>query len=265
MAALCSCFFGLTFAVFSPQEFITTFTAQQSRLSSWEQKTYARKVYSNISLLAIRYRDDPEQYKTYMELKSYMRDYLDLLSSWSTVISDTHETLWEDFVLSISGIDMEKVRTYWLNLHNQERATKWLDPFVYESSLEKTATTWAQYLARLRRTTHKRSATDGYYSYANIKSWFINQGITFAGVEQGGQALFTENLGRNMYSCKKTDCTQDFIQAIAKTRKFFMSEKKSSYRPHYNAIVGNFTSMGLWVALAGNKYYLVTHYTHPLK
>ena len=131
----------------------------------------------------------------------------------------------ENFVLTLPGVDMDKVRAYWLNLHNQERADQSLAPLNYVSELEQTATTRAQYLARLRKTTHKRLANDGYYSYVSIKSWFLNQGIVFATSEQNGQALFTENIGRNLYSCKKTDCTQDFIKAIAKTRKFFMSEK----------------------------------------
>lgn len=42
-----------------------------------------------------------------------------------------------------------------------------------------------------------------------------------------------------------------------------MSEKPSG--PHYNAIVGKFTNIGLGVVVSGNKYYLVTHYTQALK
>jgi hypothetical protein len=44
-----------------------------------------------------------------------------------------------------------------------------------------------------------------------------------------------------------------------------MSEKGKSSKPHYNAIVGNFSTIGLGVAVVGNKYYLVTHYTQALK
>jgi hypothetical protein len=68
-----------------------------------------------------------------------------------------------------------------------------------------------------------------------------------------------------MYSCQKDDCTDDFIKAIKKSRSFFMSEKGKSYRPHYNAIMGTFSSIGLGVGIAGNKYYLVTHYTQALQ
>lgn len=44
-----------------------------------------------------------------------------------------------------------------------------------------------------------------------------------------------------------------------------MTEKGKSYSPHYNAIVGDFAEIGLGVALVGNKYYLVTHYSQDLK
>jgi hypothetical protein len=42
-----------------------------------------------------------------------------------------------------------------------------------------------------------------------------------------------------------------------------MSEKGKKYKPHYNAIMGSFSRVGVWVALVGTKYYLVAHYTVP--
>lgn len=167
--------------------------------------------------------------------------------------------------MQIPKIDVAKVREVWLSLHNTERKNQWLTPFVYNSALEWTASNWANYLASRNGTTHKRKSTDGYYSYASIKTWFANLGITFATKEKSGQPLFTENLWRNMYTCKKSDCTYDFIKAIKKSRSFFMSEKYKKSKPHYNAIVGNFANIWLGVALSGNKYYLVTHYTQVLK
>ena len=158
--------------------------------------------------------------------------------------------------IQISKIDVAKVREVWLSLHNAERKIKWLTPFVYSSALEWAASTWANYLASRNGTTHKRKSTDGYYSYASIKSWFANLGIVFADKETSGQPLFTENLWRNMYSCKKTDCTDDFIKAIKKSRTFFMSEKYKKSKPHYNAIVGNFENIGLGVAISG---WLIIH------
>lgn len=166
--------------------------------------------------------------------------------------------------MNIPKVDLVKVKNIRLSLHNIERKTKSLTPFMYSSWLESTAVTWAQHLANIGTTSHKRKITDGYYSYASIKQRFINHWITFTNKEKNGQPLFTENLAWNVYTCKKIDCTDDFIKAIKKSRTFFMSEKWKSYKPHYNAIMGNFTSIGLGVALSGNKYYLVSHYTQSL-
>jgi hypothetical protein len=160
---------------------------------------------------------------------------------------------------------MEKVRSAWLQRHNQERALLWLAPLTYHLALESTATTWANYLASIKATVHKRTSSDWYYSYTSIKQRFLDQWIIFAHQEQNGQSLFTENLWWNMYSCKEDDCTEKFIAAIKKSRDFFMSEKWKSYSPHYNAIIGNYTSLWLGVAISGTKYYLVSHYTQSLQ
>jgi len=54
--------------------------------------------------------------------------------------------------MNIPKVDLEKVRETRLSLHNTERATKKLTPFTYNASLEKTATTWAKYLAHSGKT-----------------------------------------------------------------------------------------------------------------
>jgi uncharacterized protein YkwD len=77
--------------------------------------------------------------------------------------------------MTIPHVDLAKVRETWLSLHNTERATKKLTPFTYSPALEKTATNRGNHLANLGKATHKRTSTDGYYSYANIKQWFVNQ------------------------------------------------------------------------------------------
>lgn len=264
-------FLWSTFALFTPESFIKEFDTVDASLGLSAKKPYYLKVYSNLGLLAIRNRYDAEQVELYTTLKTYVRQRLDRLSSWSSFAvidldADTgHASSLVISGMSIPGVDLNKVREVRLSLHNTERTTKSLTPYVYDYALEWTATTWSEYLADLGRTTHKRKSWDGYYSYASIKSWFQNQGISFATKEKNGQTLFTENIWRNIYSCKKTDCTQDFIKAIKKSWTFFMNEKWKSYRPHYNAIVGHFARIGLWVALSGNKYYLVTHYSQALK
>lgn len=259
--SLCCLLVWTASAQLSADTFITQFHTLSANLSLSEKKAYYLKVYNSMSLLAIRNRNDSEKFTLYTSLKNYIQSQITSLWTGTSSVLPTSFASW----MTIPKVDMVKVREVRLSLHNTERTTKKLTPFTYNSALEWTAVTWANHLATLGKATHKRTSADGYYSYANIKTWFLDQWIVFAGKEKNGQALFTENLGRWYYTCKKTDCTDDFVKAIKTTRAFFMSEKWKSYKPHYNALVGDFSHIGLWVAVSGNKYYLVTHYTQALK
>ena len=233
--------------------FIASIQAKQAPMSFTEKKDYYRKTLTSLALQAVKSRNNAEQLNTITALENYITTQLNALkpTSWLT--------------FSIPNVDLARVRTIWLSLHTTERAKYSLTPFVYSPSLESTASVWANYLASQKNVTHQRKSTDGYYSYTSIKQRFLDQWIVFATKEKNGQALFTENLWRGYYTCKKTDCTDDFIKAITTTRTFFMNEKGKSYKPHYNAIVGNYQNIGLGVALVGNTYYLVSHYTQTLK
>lgn len=260
LVLFCSLFLWITWATFSYDDFVVQFQSTSTNLSITEKKAYYLKVYNNLSLLAIRNRNDTQQFTLYTSLKDYVNTQLkNLWNISSSTIS------YASSGMNIPKVDLAKVRTAWLALHNAERKTLWLTSFTYSPALEWTATTWAQHLADIGTVTHQRKSTDGYYSYDSIKQRFFNQWIVFADKEKNGQPLFTENIWWNIYSCNKTDCTDDFIKAIKLTWTFFMSEKGKTSSPHYNAIIGNFTSIGLGVVLVGNKYYLVTHYTQALK
>ncbi len=268
--SLSSLFFGLSFATFSVDDFIVQFQTKQATLSPSDKKAYCLQVYHNLTLLAIKNRSDIQQFTLYTLLKNYIDGQLSTLwifsssnDSWTTSLGVSFTLLPSSLNMNIPNVDLARVRAVWLALHNTERQTKSLIPFTYSSVLEWTASLWAQHLADLGIVTHNRKNTDWWYSYESIKSWFINQWIVFVSTGQISQSLFTENLWWNLYSCKKTDCTDDFIAAIKKSRTFFMSEKGKAYAPHYNAIMGNYSRIGLWVVLVGNKYYLVAHYTTP--
>lgn len=254
------CLLLWTVSAFSLDDFIVQFQSASTNLSLAGEKAYYLKVYNNMSLLALRNHDNAEQSALYTSLKDYV--YTQLQNLWTTSLS-TSSTISSG--MNIPNVDLAKVRATWLALHTTERSIKKLTPFTYSSALEWTATTWAQHLADIGKAIHQRKSTDGYYSYDSIKTWFIDQWITFATQEKNGQTIFTENLWRWYYTCKKSDCTDDFIKAIKTSRAFFMSEKGKKSRPHYNAIVGNYSTIGLGVAVVGNKYYLVSHYTQDLK
>lgn len=269
-------FLWISFAAFSAEDFITQFQSQQAKIPTAAKKSYYQKTYNTLSLLAIRNRNDVEQVKIYNALREYIKIQIKNIwsgSSSSSVASSSVPSISSSVAswMTIPNVDMNRVRDVWLALHNAERATKWLTPFTYSPALEWTASTWANHLATLGKVTnlHQRNSNVPLYSYTIIKQWFMDQGIVFAAKEKNGQTLFTENLSYWYYTCNKVDCTDDFIKAIKGTwkswRSFFMSEKWRSYRPHYNAIVGNFANVGLWVSLVGKKYYLVSHYTQVLK
>jgi len=163
---------------------------------------------------------------------------------------------------SIPNVDLEQVRQTWTRRHNEARAKKWLPAYKYHNALEHTAFVRAKYLASINASTHKRLPSDNYYNYTSIKNRFASFGIYF---DESRWTAFSENIAYQYYSCNKSDCTQDLINAIKKWFDFFMSE--ASYNgAHYRAIMHPyFTEMGLWIGFVGKRYYIVTHYGHKIQ
>ena len=64
------------------------------------------------------------------------------------------------------------------------------------------------------------------------------------------------------FHVEATQKHQEVIDAIRYTFDYFMSEKYSSYRPHYNSIMnGQFKKMGFGMVLPeGDGYYFAVHY-----
>lgn len=163
---------------------------------------------------------------------------------------------------NIPNVDLQQVRDAWLSRHNTARANKWRYSYTWNSELERSAHIWATYLASINSSTHKRKASDNYYNYQSIKTWFADQGITF---DESQGTAFTENIAYQYYSCSSTDCTQNLISAIRKWFDFFMWEASRNW-PHYRGIMSkNFTEMGMWVAFVGKRYWIVTHYAVKVK
>ncbi len=179
--------------------------------------------------------------------------------------SKNTSSIWQNTtIVPLKNINMETLRTFRLTKHNTERNTLGLNNYTYDIDLEKTATVRANYLAQIGSSTHKRIASDWYYNYDSIKQRFADQWVEFTEV---GDTLFSENIGRRILNCKKSECTQDTSNAMQKVFDFFMSEKKAKW-PHYKAVISNtFTKMGMGMAIdpKTNKYFLVTHYSVDLK
>lgn len=178
---------------------------------------------------------------------------------WITVGYDTGGNQNIQFS-KIENVNLDIVKQEWTKRHNQERQIYWLNWYILDTNLNKTAKTRSDKLTKLGKSTHKRSTKDWYYNYWNIKTRFENQWVEFKDVSW---TLFTESIWRWYYKCSKLDCTQDLIKSIKSTFKFFMSEKNKSRKPHYNWIVmENFSNIWVWISIdkKNNKYFLVSHY-----
>jgi uncharacterized protein YkwD len=173
-----------------------------------------------------------------------------------TTNENTVET--ESEVNMITNVDMQQVRTAWLKLFNDERATLGRHELTYDSRLDATALEWSQFMADENEVTHKRPGQTEYYDYNLIKNWFSDRGLNFANVNR---VTFSENIGMGVYSCNADDCTQALIESINSTFDFYMGEKNKEYQPHYNSMTNQyFNTIGLGIHVKDNRYYLTVHY-----
>ena len=178
----------------------------------------------------------------------------------SLVVSQLSAAVCEEFIPDIPpSVDLEKVKDAWFSWVNDARAQAGLSAYGGSFQLDRTAYEWSVYSAERGYIDHKRPGTSAYYDYRAIEGWFEDLGVTF---ENHGGYTFTENIGRGPYSCFESDCTQEVIDMIRYTFDYFMSEKYSSYRPHYNSIMnGQFKKMGFGIVLPeGGGYYFTVHY-----
>ena len=156
----------------------------------------------------------------------------------------------------ITNVDRDKVQETWLEWHNAERDKLWLGKYKINESLNFSALTWAQKLAKQNYSTHKRLSTDWYYNYTSILNRFGDLWISF----DYTKTAFTENIAYQYYSCNKSDCTQEMINALKKWYNFFLGEK-SWNGAHYKAIAHPyFDEIWVGVALVGKRYWVVSHY-----
>lgn len=166
-----------------------------------------------------------------------------------------------------SNIDMNFVRATWLGWYNSARADLGLHAYTYNNYLNYSATTWSEYSLVVGVMSHKRPGQTAYYDYNMITQWFADLGITFKNVYR---VTYSENIGRGYFSCNKTDCTQDFINAIRPTFDFYMAEKGKDYTAHYDSVMNAYfyeIGIGFAVDSSGNLYTTV-HYgteltSHP--
>ncbi len=165
---------------------------------------------------------------------------------------------------NFTNIDEQKVRDAILSRHNNERKSVWVNNYKYNLDLEWSATTWANKLASSSKTSnlHLRNSWDWTYSYNSILNRFSDLWIKFP-ASVNWVASFSESIWYWYYKCSKSDCTQDLINAVKKTRTWLIMNEKSANGSHYRAaVMKHFTQMWVWIAIdkSNNRYYIVLHY-----
>jgi len=164
----------------------------------------------------------------------------------------------------LPNVDVQKIRNAILSWHNEERLNIWMNPYAYNLDLEWSATLRANKLSTSGKTKnlHARNDWDWYYNYNSMTNRFSNIWINFWKAPKWA-ASFSETIWRNIYKCNKSDCTDELITAIKKTRTWLIMKEKTSNGSHYRAaVMKHFTQIWAWIAIdkTNNKYYLVIHY-----
>jgi len=154
----------------------------------------------------------------------------------------------------ISNVDRDRVKAERLAWHNEYRG--WLKPYTYNESLNYTALTWAEQIARETRktwSTHARKSGDWYWNTESIKERFSDLWVNVL--------YFSESNAYGYYNCKKSDCTQEMIDILRKC--FDRTFLDGTHRP----AVTSKTYDQIWfgVAVNGNYVWITTHYAKDVK
>lgn len=162
-------------------------------------------------------------------------------------------------------INMSQVRDTrlsWTNYLRVEQLGR--SSYTTDWRVNATAQAWSDYSASIGSISHRRKASDGYYNYNGLVSWFkwkweelTGSPVVFRNV---GGATFSESIWRGMWNCSEADCTDEVIEATRSTWNFFYGER--SYNGvHYRALTHpSFGIQWLGLAFSGKKYYLTIHY-----
>ncbi|MCC6643235.1 hypothetical protein IT411_00630 [Candidatus Peregrinibacteria bacterium] len=158
-------------------------------------------------------------------------------------------------------INMDKLRSTWLEWNNKIRREAGLTEYTLEPELSWSAQNWSDRAKRIGAITHKRDGQSVYYDYNRMIRWFRDLGLEFKNVNS---STMTENIGWGYYKCPAdgSDCTEAMTKAIKTTYDFFASERKAN-GVHWRSMVNkNYREIGLGLALDAKKqkYYLTIHY-----
>lgn len=183
---------------------------------------------------------------------------------WSVSYADEDKNDWISYynkhhTQSIQ-IDLKQIQAHRIQKVNNLRKNLWLSGYIVHDLLNQTAQIRSDHAKTLWMISHRRTDSRSYYNYSSIVRRFAGQDIIFS----GKGTLVVENIWYWYVKCKRSDCTQDLLQAIESTRIFFISEKYKKHQPHYRSMINpSYKFAGIWVSidLDAQKYYLTAHYS----
>ena len=222
------------------------------------------RVYENLRQYVLNMLNVFQHELKQEQSKSTSKSTTKTTSTNKTSTSNKSSTKLPHLSNNFSNIDEKKVRNAILSRHNEERYNVWVNSYTYNLDLEWSATVRANKLANSSKTQnlHLRNSGDWTYNYTSILNWFSDLWIKFPASIKWA-ASFSESIWYWYYKCSKSDCTQDLINAVKKTRTWLIMKEKSSNGSHYRAaVMKHFTQMWAWIAIdkSNNRYYIVLHY-----
>lgn len=253
----------------SVADFTPTIDKKIAKMETTSEKIEYLQSFSDL-LASSKYTKDKNSW-LYAEIRNYT---LNMLNAFQSQLMEEWWEFMQSSKITISNlphisdnlwnINEQKVREAILSWHNQERKSLWYNAYLYNLDLEWSATLWANKLSASGKTSnlHLRNDGDGYYNYNSMLNRFSSLWIDFP-KSIWWWASFSESIWYNTYRCSKSDCTDDLIAAIKKTRTWLIMKEKTSMWSHYKAVImKHFTQMWVWVAIdkSHNRYYVVFHY-----
>jgi len=204
-------------------------------------------------------------------------DVLDpILTAWVQHSQDIQQQIATQTLVqsnnNMQNVDIQKVRTAFLNSINIIRQTRWRKKYAYDERLDYSAYAWAQTLSERNQVTptnrsspwpHWRNTPDEwYYNYSVIDQRFRDRWVNATIINWVNH---TENVSKPHFSCKQEDCTQATIDALEWTLDRFMAEE-SYDGAHFRSIVKKeFRYIGLWLYKDANGLWVVIHYATDLE
>lgn len=247
------------------EKLIKAFEKQMNWMTNQEKTEYLKIITSILNEPKVQKNANDNSKILIKELWERSSKELNKIKSIQSTDYKPKKSDWASYQ-TLPNINFDTIRENRLNRHNEQRINEWLEPLEHHSDLEKSANERAKKLVEewITEWVHKRTESDWYYNYNNIKDWFNNIWVFFP-KETWWKAAFSESVWYRYYKCNWWDCTQKLIDSTKKVFDSFIKEWKNW--AHYKAIImPHFKYIWLWFQVNPNTnmVYVVVHYAEDI-